>query len=152
MNAISAVTSARKLYFRFKNDGSVDKGINALDVVAFIQNLLRHTRGPLVVVCDNARQHRNRAIKDLLRRRRRLKVVYLPGYSPDFNPDEGVWGWVKWGELGNFAARDEAELMAAARAALRRLQGRRGTIAGFWRHSQLPLDGITMLRNKPEND
>lgn len=152
MNAISAVTSARRLYFRFKRDGSRDKGINALDVVAFIEGLLRHTRGPLVVVLDNARQHRNRAMKDLLRRRRRLKVVYLPGYSPDFNPDEGVWGWVKWGALGNFAARDEKELMGAARAALRRLQRLRRTIGGFWRHSQLPLSGLPMLHNKPDND
>ena len=152
MNAISAVTTARRLYFRFKKDGSRDKGINALDVVEFIKGLLRHTRGPLVVVCDNARQHRARVLKDLLRRRRRLKVVYLPGYSPDFNPDEGVWGWVKWGELGNFAARDERELMAAARGALRRLQRRHSTIAGFWRHTLLPLDGLTMLHNKPDND
>ena len=152
MNAISAVTSQRRMYFRFKRDGSRDKGINSLDVVAFLRTLLRHTRGRLVVVLDNARQHRSRAIKELLRRRRRLQIVYLPGYSPDFNPDEGVWGWVKWGALGNFAAKDETELVRAARAAMRRLQRLQGVIGGFWRHSMLPLDGLTMLHNKPEND
>ena len=118
------------MYFRFKRDGSRDKGINSLDVVAFLRTLLRHTRGRLVVVLDNARQHRSRAIKELLRRRRRLQIVYLPGYSPDFNPDEGVWGWVKWGALGNFAAKDETELVRAARAAMRRLQRLQGVIGG----------------------
>jgi hypothetical protein len=25
----------------------------------------------------------------------RLRLVRLPAYSPDFNPDEHIWGWVR---------------------------------------------------------
>ena len=25
----------------------------------------------------------------------RLRLVRLPAYSPDFNPDEAIWGWIR---------------------------------------------------------
>jgi transposase len=25
----------------------------------------------------------------------KLRLVALPGYSPDFNPDEAIWDWVR---------------------------------------------------------
>ncbi len=34
----------------------------------------------------------------------------LPGYSPELNPDEGVWGWTKNGRLANLAASNTLEL------------------------------------------
>ncbi len=34
----------------------------------------------------------------------------FPGYAPDLNPDEGVWGWTKYGRLSNLAANDTDEL------------------------------------------
>ena len=34
----------------------------------------------------------------------------FPGYVPDLNPDEGVWGWTKYGRLANLAANDKDEL------------------------------------------
>ena len=30
-----------------------------------------------------------------------LRVVNLPGYSPDFNADEAIWGWVREEGTGN---------------------------------------------------
>jgi transposase len=34
----------------------------------------------------------------------------FPGYAPDLNPDEWVWGWTKYGRLSNLAAWDTEEL------------------------------------------
>ena len=30
-----------------------------------------------------------------------LRLVNLPGYSPDFNADEAVWGWARREATGN---------------------------------------------------
>ena len=30
-----------------------------------------------------------------------LRLVNLPGYSPDFNADEAIWGWVREEGTGN---------------------------------------------------
>ena len=34
----------------------------------------------------------------------------LPSYAPELNPDEGVWGWSKYGRLANLAASTTTEL------------------------------------------
>jgi len=146
VSAISAVTSDRRLYFRLKEG----EAINAHDVDRFVRHLLRHVRGFLVVVWDNARQHRATRVLALPDRYPRLRIEFLPGYSPDFNPDEGVWNRAKHIELGNFAPRDTAELVRAARAALRRIQGRPLRVAESWRQSELPLEGLETLLNQPE--
>ena len=30
-----------------------------------------------------------------------MRLVNLPGYSPDFNADEAIWGWVREAATGN---------------------------------------------------
>ena len=30
-----------------------------------------------------------------------LRLVNLPGYIPDFNPDEAIWGWAREEATGN---------------------------------------------------
>lgn len=37
-------------------------------------------------------------------------VEDFPGYVPDLNPDEGVWGWTKYGRLANLAAENKDAL------------------------------------------
>ena len=32
-----------------------------------------------------------------------LRLVNLPGYSPDFNADEAIWGWVREEATGTCA-------------------------------------------------
>ena len=50
--------------------------------------------GPLRVSWDNAPAHRGEAVREYLRTPElELRLVNLPGYSPDFNADEAVWGW-----------------------------------------------------------
>lgn len=147
VSAISAVTSDRHLYFRLKEG----EAIRAADVALFVRALLRHVRGPVVVVLDNAGQHHARKVTGLVDRHPRLRIEFLPGYSPDFNPDEGVWNRAKVVELGNFAPRDTAELVRRARAVLRGIQRRPIQVAQCWRQSELPLEGLSVLLNPPED-
>lgn len=58
----------------------------------FLRHLLRHCpRGCIVVVADNAGWHKGRALQPWLARHRRLKLFFLPKYSPDMNPIEPLW-------------------------------------------------------------
>ena len=145
VSAISAVTSNRQLYFRFKEDAA----FSGEDVMRFVLLLLRHIRGRLVIIWDNAQQHHAKLVTELTKKHRRLRIEFLPGYSPDFNPDEGVWNHTKRVELGNFAPHDKEELVTGARGALRRLKRRPGKIAEFWTESVLPLGGMEELLNIP---
>ena len=56
----------------------------------------------LKVIWDNAPAHRGEAVREYLRvPGLGLRLVNLPGYSPDFNADEAVWGWAREEATGN---------------------------------------------------
>ena len=64
--------------------------------VAFLTQLREKHPGPLRVIWDNAPAHRGEAVREYLRTPElELRLVNLPGYSPDFNADEAVWGWAR---------------------------------------------------------
>ena len=66
--------------------------------VAFLTQLREKHPGPPQVIWDNAPAHRGEAVREYLGTPGLdLRLVNLPGYSPDFNADEAVWGW---GERG----------------------------------------------------
>ena len=52
----------------------------------------------------------------------RLRLIRLPGYCPELNPDELLNPDVKTNGLGKSRPTNRAELMAGARTHLRRLQ------------------------------
>lgn len=63
---------------------------------AFLKQLREKHSEPLIVIWDNAPGHRGDAIRAFLATPDlRLRLVPLPGYSPDFNADEAIWDWVR---------------------------------------------------------
>ena len=79
-------------------EGNSNSGTSAV----FLRQLRERHPGPLNVIWDNAPAHRGEAVRDYLRTPGLgLRLVNLPGYSPDFNADEAVWGWVREEATGN---------------------------------------------------
>ncbi len=70
--------------------------------VAFLEQLRGRHRGRLNVIWDHAPAHRGEALREYLRTPELdLRLVNLPGYSPDFNADEAIWGWAREEVTGN---------------------------------------------------
>lgn len=97
------------------------RNLTAVDVCEFLRTLLRHLRGPVIVVWDQGSIHRGPWIRSLLTRNRRLHLEALPAYAPELNPDEGVWAHAKT-TLANGRPPDLRELDLAVRGALRSLR------------------------------
>ena len=77
--------------------------------VAFLTQLRGKHSGPLQVIWDNAPAHRGEAVREYLRTPElELRLVNLPGYSPDFNADEAVWGWAREEATGNLCLGSRA--------------------------------------------
>ena len=73
--------------------------------------------GSLTVVWDNAPAHRGEAMRAYLRTPDlELQLVNLPGYGPDLNPDEAIWGRARGEATGN--------LCLGSREAVRERAGR----------------------------
>ena len=87
-------------------------------LIAFVRALKRHFRGQAVIlIWDGLQAHRSRAMREYLAGQRAwLTVERLPGYAPELNPVELVWGNIKHCELANVCAAD----LDALRPRLRR--------------------------------
>jgi putative transposase len=127
-----------RLYERTYPDQFVDAERYAL----FLGDLLRERlRGvpTTVVLHDRGNMHRGEPVDALADEVPwLLGFELLPPYAPELNPVEGVWNWLKYDELPNFAPRDVPELdrVAAGKlAGLHRDQSRLRTFLDF-----TPLD------------
>ena len=64
--------------------------------VAFLRQLRANHPEPLIIIWDNGPAHGGDALRAYLATPDlRLRLVRLPAYSPDFNPDEAIWGWIR---------------------------------------------------------
>ena len=62
------------------------------------RELLRHLRGPVIVLLDNSSTHQGRPLEQLLRQHPRLQIERFPSYAPELNPMKGFGRWrnVSW--------------------------------------------------------
>ena len=82
---------------------------NSATSVAFLKQLRERYGERLNVIWDNAPAHRGETMREYLRTPGlNLRLVNLPGYSPDFNADEAVWGWAREEATGNLCLGSRA--------------------------------------------
>ena len=94
-------------------EGAVDRKM----FDAYIKEVLAPTLRPGdIVVMDNLSAHKSQEACGAIRKRQ-AEVLFLPAYSPDFNPIEKMWSKVKQ-ILRGIKARTEEELFAATATAL----------------------------------
>ena len=112
---------------------------NDVTLIEFLTDLKREFRGRrITLVWDGLPSHRSGLMQAYVRAQRSwLTVERLPGYAPDLNPAELVWGNVKGRELANLCADNLGEVEHELRAGLRRVR-RSPTLAfAFLRHTGL---------------
>jgi len=84
--------------------------------LAWVQQGLAPTlRAGEVVIMDNLATHKIRGVQEAIHARG-AQLLYLPPYSPDFNPIEPMWSKIKQ-FLRSRAPRTETELLEAAQGA-----------------------------------
>lgn len=76
--------------------GKADRG----NTITFFSFLLKVTKyygnRKVVMVLDNVPYHHAKRLKPILERyKHRLELAYLPPYSPDLNPIERVWWYMR---------------------------------------------------------
>src|SRR6516165_4044840 len=102
---VSPVAGRPGLYFDL-----LDHNVHGEDVVAFLADLHRRL-GRMTVIWDRNQIHsKSKAVREWLATHPGVVAEDFPGYVPDLNPDEGVWGRTKYGRLANLAAEDTEEL------------------------------------------
>src|ERR1700687_4505573 len=130
-----------RFYFQTRPGSYTDVAL-----IAFVRQLQRHFRGQRALLLLGGRAaHRSRTMRAYLGRQRAwLTVERLPGYAPELNPIEQVWGNVKGGALANVCADDLAAAPLAGRRhpaprAFARIRPQPHLAFAFLRHAGLTL-------------
>lgn len=116
-----------------------NQSIRQEQVIVFLQHLLRHFRGALVVVWDHLPTHRSRILRAWLRRCRRIHLEYFPAYAPELNPIEYGWAYLKGPCLANYCPRDVESLHQSVVASVDDAARQQSLLRGFVRASGLPI-------------
>jgi transposase len=128
VNMLSAVSAQGALRFMV-HDGTVDSAV----FIEFCRRLLKDAESPVYLVVDGHPCHRSKLTTEFVDSTEgRLKLFFLPGYSPQLNPDEWVWKNVKHDRIGKIGVTSKDDLKTKATGALRRLQKLPAKVRGFF--------------------
>lgn len=127
-NMISAISNKGKLHFM------VFRGIFNADLFNdFLSRMLRQHREKIFLVVDRHPVHRSSEVKTWLKAHEdRVHMFFLPGYSPELNPDELLNQDVKSNSLGRKRARNAQELVSNTRSFLWSRQRRPETVKKYF--------------------
>lgn len=90
-------TEISKKYDSIADIYPYNASITSDQIIVFLQHLIEINEGKKVfLVLDNAKIHKSKAVKAFEEsNKKHLKLIYLPTYSPELNPQENVWNRYK---------------------------------------------------------
>jgi len=117
-NMISAINNRGQLNFMvFK--GRFDANV----FLGFLRRMIRQIRRKVFLIIDGHPVHHATKISDWIQKHAaQIRLFYLPGYSPQLNPDEMLNQDVKSNAVGRRRAKNREELVANTRSYLRSRQ------------------------------
>lgn len=128
VNMISAVSSRGHLHFDV-----FEGSMNATRFIEFCEKLLHDCPTPVFLVVDGSSAHTAKIVTKYVESTEgRLRLFFLPPYSPELNPDEWVWKNVKHDQIKRSVPMSKGHLWTLAREALRHLQNTPATVRGFF--------------------
>lgn len=129
---ISAISAEGNLYYQTR-----DTRFTGMGIVRFLDHLINNIKRRILLVWDGATVHFSHYVKDFLMNLGpdRLNLFKLPSNSPELNPDEQVWAFLKnQSELRNFAAKNFTELRHKVRQQLELLKQQPERIKKMFHH------------------
>lgn len=119
-NMISAITNRGALNFMV-----FDGKFNARVFLEFLRRLVKQVRRRIFLVVDSHPAHKSKKVRDWVTKcEGKIQMFFLPGYSPDLNPDEMLNQDVKSNALGRRRPHTQSEMIKDVRSYLRKRQRR----------------------------
>ena len=96
VNMISAVNNRGLMRFM-----TFEGSLNGDKFIEFLKRLVHNIGYPIYLIVDGQPTHKSTKFNKFVRSTKgKLRLFYLPPYSPELNPDELVWNHVKSHRIG----------------------------------------------------
>jgi transposase len=134
ISLISAISSRGHMRFMIKQQG----GVNAAVFIEFLKRLIVGARREIFLIADRGPAHiakKTRTFVETLKGK--LRLFYLPPYSPDRDPDELVWKHLKTHTVGRRGVISRDDFKRKVRSSMRQLQNHPWKIISFFQKPSL---------------
>ena len=130
LNMISAVSAQGQMYFE-----CFEQRMESQRFIDFLKSLRQAAGKPIMVIVDGGSYHKSKAVKAFLKKEGEeleIRLILLPPYSPELNPDEQVWNQAKR-EIGSQSLNTKKNLREAVERALQGIKASLKMVQSFFR-------------------
>lgn len=134
LNIISAVSTVGEMRFMV-----VDGTVKSKEFISFLSRLIAGIDYKVFLIVDGHPTHRSKKVKEYVASTKgKLGLFYLPGYSPELNPDEFVWNDLKNKVIGRKFISTKDDLKSIVIGGMRSLQKQPAKIKSYFqaKHTQ----------------
>jgi transposase len=111
----------------------IEGTVNSDRYCEFLARLVHNAEHPIFLIVDGHPSHRSKATRRFVESLNgRLQLFFLPGYSPELNPDELVWTDLKSRHIGRMFVPDRDTLRRSVISYFRSLQHLPDKIRSFF--------------------
>jgi transposase len=133
LGLISAVSNRGELRWKV-----LDGTIKAPVLICFLQRLIKDAGRKVFLILDRLPVHRSAVVREwLVRHKAQIEVFYLPSYSPELNPDEGLNADLKQHITRKGPMRSKQALKQTAVSHMRRLAKSPARVRSFFRQKSM---------------
>jgi len=128
LNLVSAISPGGEMRWM-----EVDGTMTGERFVEFLERLIKRRRKPVFLIVDGHPAHKAKVVKEFVTANaHRLELHFLPGYTPQLNPDEQVWLHLKHHRVGKRGFHVVEQLRRIAHEHLEWLAATPATIRAFF--------------------
>lgn len=138
VNMISAISPKGQLRFMaFSGSMNTDR------FISFLERLIHKASKPVFLILDGHPVHKAKRVKTFAEATKgMLRLFILPPYSPQLNPDEWVWNWLKNHNIGKLTITGPDQFRSCVKKYMHRLQKSKDILIGFFKDKQLAYISI----------
>lgn len=125
----SAISPVGKMVFRIEKES-----VKAPQHIEFLEQILKHhPRRKIIIIEDRARPHIAKKVSQFVEQnRKRLAIYNIPSYSPQLNPDEKTWRYLKKHQLRSHQAQTMEDFRPLVLSKMRSIQKQPILIKSFF--------------------
>lgn len=137
-NLISTLTNRGKLCFKL-----FTQRFDSAVMIDFLRRLIRHSTQKVFLIVDGHPVHKSLAVRDWVERHSdRIRLFFLPSYSPELNPDELLNHDVKANAVGRQRPKNQGEMISNIRSYLRSTQRQPQIVQNFFHEKHVAYAAI----------
>lgn len=114
-----------------------EKNFNSETLIEFLKKLVYKNTKKMALILDGHPTHKTKKVKAYLEKiGHQIKIYYLPGYSPELNPDEQVRNSIE-NNLKGLIIASKQHMIEKVKKNLFALQKKKDMVQSFFKHPEV---------------